>query len=180
MPRHIRPRCADTSQWVSEGDLNPRGHKATRPSTETRTWRRLSSPVFRLSFRAWMPLTSWGSWHLLEVASRPGGEMVGETDSGGLVSRAVTPDDLERRLRERLDELGPAPPAELLDVPMLPDFERANRIGEFWGLPGEPRLRRTADRRRGGPGPSGGARRHARGEAVVAPRSSGRSHWSPR
>jgi hypothetical protein len=32
---------------------------------------------------------------------------------------------------------------------MLPDFERADRIGELWGLPGESRLRRTADRLRG-------------------------------
>jgi hypothetical protein len=47
----------------------------------------------------------------------------------------VTPDELERRLRERLDALGPAPRAELLHVLMLPDFERADRIGEFWGYP---------------------------------------------
>jgi hypothetical protein len=44
----------------------------------------------------------------------------------------VRPDELERRLRERLDALGPAPRAELLHVLMLPDFERADRIGEFW------------------------------------------------
>jgi hypothetical protein len=30
---------------------------------------------------------------------------------------------------------GPAPRAELLHVLMLPDFERADRIGEFWGYP---------------------------------------------
>jgi hypothetical protein len=47
----------------------------------------------------------------------------------------VRPDQLERRLRERLDALGPAPRAELLHVLMLPDFERADRIGEFWGYP---------------------------------------------
>jgi len=47
----------------------------------------------------------------------------------------VRPDELERRLRERLDALGPAPRAELLHVLMLPDFERADRIGEFWGYP---------------------------------------------
>ena len=29
--------------------------------------------------------------------------------------------------------LGPAPRAELLHVLLLPDFERADRIGEFWG-----------------------------------------------
>ena len=58
--------------------------------------------------------------------------------AGGKVaaSRApVRPDELERRLRERLDALGPAPRAELLHVLMLPDFERADRIGEFWGYP---------------------------------------------
>ena len=30
---------------------------------------------------------------------------------------------------------GPAPRAELLHVLMLPDFDRADRIGEFWGNP---------------------------------------------
>jgi hypothetical protein len=47
----------------------------------------------------------------------------------------MSPDELERRLRERLEALGPAPRAELLHVPMLPDFERADRIGEFWSYP---------------------------------------------
>jgi hypothetical protein len=47
----------------------------------------------------------------------------------------VRPDQLERRLRERLDALGPAPGAELLHVLMLPDLERADRIGEFWSYP---------------------------------------------
>jgi hypothetical protein len=47
----------------------------------------------------------------------------------------VRPDELERRLRELLDALGPAPRAELPQVLMLPDFERADRIGEFWGYP---------------------------------------------
>jgi hypothetical protein len=47
----------------------------------------------------------------------------------------MRPDQLELRLRERLDALGPAPRAELLHVLMLPDFERADRIGEFWGYP---------------------------------------------
>jgi hypothetical protein len=45
----------------------------------------------------------------------------------------MRPDELERRLRERLDALGPAPRADLLHVLTLPDFERADRIGEFWG-----------------------------------------------
>ena len=45
------------------------------------------------------------------------------------------PDELERRLRERLDALGPTPRAELLHVPILPDFERADAIGSYWRNP---------------------------------------------
>jgi hypothetical protein len=44
----------------------------------------------------------------------------------------MRPNELERRLRERLDALGPAPRAELLHVPMLPDFDRAAAIGSHW------------------------------------------------
>src|SRR4029450_11105559 len=47
----------------------------------------------------------------------------------------MRPDELERRLWQRLDALGPAPRAELLHVLMLSDFERADRTGEFWGCP---------------------------------------------
>ena len=52
-----------------------------------------------------------------------------------LASDPVDLEQLERRLQERLDALGPAPCAELLHDLMLPDFERADRIGEFWGYP---------------------------------------------
>jgi hypothetical protein len=45
----------------------------------------------------------------------------------------MRPDQLERRLRERLNALGPAPRAELLYVLMLPDFDRAEAIGSYWG-----------------------------------------------
>ena len=34
-----------------------------------------------------------------------------------------------------MDALGPVPRAELLRVLTLPDFERADRIGEFYGNP---------------------------------------------
>jgi hypothetical protein len=47
----------------------------------------------------------------------------------------VRPNELERRLRERLDALGPTPRAELLHVLMLPDLERGDRIGGFWSHP---------------------------------------------
>ena len=40
----------------------------------------------------------------------------------------MRPDELERRLRSRLDALGPAPRAELLHVLMLPDFDGADAI----------------------------------------------------
>jgi hypothetical protein len=48
------------------------------------------------------------------------------------------PDDLgetEHQLRQRIDALPPAARAELLLVLMLPDLERAERIGEFWSYP---------------------------------------------
>ena len=47
----------------------------------------------------------------------------------------MDPEHVERWLRQRLDALGPAPRAELLHVLMIPDLERADRIGEFWGNP---------------------------------------------
>lgn len=48
----------------------------------------------------------------------------------------MRPDELERRLRDRLDALGPAPRAELLNVLTLPDFERADPIGSNWANQG--------------------------------------------
>jgi hypothetical protein len=47
----------------------------------------------------------------------------------------MRPDQIERHIRERLDALGPAPRAELLHVLMLPDFDRADAIGSYWGNP---------------------------------------------
>jgi hypothetical protein len=35
-------------------------------------------------------------------------------------------------IRDRLDALGPAPRAELLRVRLLPDYERAGTIGEYF------------------------------------------------
>ena len=75
-------------------------------------------------------------------------------------------EQVERRLRERLDALGPAPRAELLHDLMLPDFERADRIGEFWSYPESRRLRRTTDRLQGGPDAPSGAGRDAAGASL--------------
>ena len=47
----------------------------------------------------------------------------------------MRPDELERRLLERLDAVGPVPRAEVLHVLMLPDFDRVDRIGSYWGNP---------------------------------------------
>jgi hypothetical protein len=52
---------------------------------------------------------------------------------------------IEALLRMRLDALGPARRAELLHVLMLPDFERAERIGVLV-VPREPDIRRAAYR----------------------------------
>jgi hypothetical protein len=51
------------------------------------------------------------------------------------VPRVPTIPELEQLLRERLDAFPPAARAELLHVLMLPDFERAGMIGEYWGHP---------------------------------------------
>ena len=53
---------------------------------------------------------------------------------------------MEQALRNRLEALPPAARAELLHVVRLPDLDRAERIGEFWGhsetrVFGEPSLR---------------------------------------
>jgi hypothetical protein len=40
----------------------------------------------------------------------------------------MRPDQLEHRLRQRLDALGPAPRAELLHILTLPDFDRVGAI----------------------------------------------------
>jgi hypothetical protein len=52
-----------------------------------------------------------------------------------IASEPVELNQLERQLRARLDALGPARRAELLHVLMLPDCERADRIGELWSYP---------------------------------------------
>lgn len=42
---------------------------------------------------------------------------------------------METALRQRLMALPPAARAELLNVLMLPDLERVERIGTYWGHP---------------------------------------------
>jgi hypothetical protein len=47
----------------------------------------------------------------------------------------VTFEELEKALRARLQSLPPTARAELLHVLRLPDFDRADAIGTFWGSP---------------------------------------------
>jgi hypothetical protein len=47
----------------------------------------------------------------------------------------VTFEEIEAGLRARLEALLSAARAELIHVLRLPDFDRADRIGEFWGYP---------------------------------------------
>ena len=53
----------------------------------------------------------------------------------GTSVRPMTFEEMEKALRQRLEALPPAARAELQHVLRLPDFERADRIGEFWGHP---------------------------------------------
>lgn len=43
--------------------------------------------------------------------------------------------DLERVLRAKLEALGPAPRAELLEILTLADHDRAEMIGRYWQSP---------------------------------------------
>jgi pimeloyl-ACP methyl ester carboxylesterase len=104
----------------------------------------------------------------------------------------MRPDQLERRLRERLDALGPAPRAELLHVPDAPRLRARRPDRRVLELPGEPHLRRTSHRLRGGPDAPGGApgdaarvgtpmdRRHKVWVAGVPPVSGGMGHTAER
>jgi hypothetical protein len=47
----------------------------------------------------------------------------------------MTFEEMEQALRQRLEALPPAARAELIHVLRLPDLERVERIGEFWGHP---------------------------------------------
>jgi len=47
----------------------------------------------------------------------------------------MTFDEMEKALRARLEGLPPMARAELRHVLMLPDFDRVDAIGTFWGHP---------------------------------------------
>ena len=72
---------------------------------------------------------------------------------------------MEAGLRAGLQALPPAARAELLHALMLRDFERADRIGEFWSYPRRAgRSPELLDRLRGGQRPPGGAGLHVAGD----------------
>jgi hypothetical protein len=68
-------------------------------------------------------------WRLAHTRANP--VCGGDWRHNGGTRWHMRPDELERRLQERLNALSPAARAELLHVLMLPDFDRADRIGEF-------------------------------------------------
>jgi hypothetical protein len=87
----------------------------------------------------------------------------------------VRPDELERRLHERLDALGPARRAELLHVLTLPDLDRVGAIQSYWANSetrtfGELLIDCEEDRL-----PPSGARRHAAGGRSTATGRIGRT-----
>jgi hypothetical protein len=47
----------------------------------------------------------------------------------------MRPDELDGRLRERLDALGPLPAPNRSTSSGCPDLDRAERIGEIWSYP---------------------------------------------
>jgi hypothetical protein len=49
--------------------------------------------------------------------------------------QGMTFEEMEQALRGRLKALPPAARAELIHVLRLPDFDRADAIGTFWGHP---------------------------------------------
>jgi len=86
---------------------------------------------------------------------------IAELESAGAASPAViSPDELERRILERLDALGPVPRAELLHVLLLPTSSGPTGSASSGATP-ESRTRRASDRLRGGPDTPGGAHRGA-------------------
>jgi hypothetical protein len=44
-------------------------------------------------------------------------------------------EEMEKAFRQRLEALPPAARAELIHVIRIPDLERVERIGAFWGHP---------------------------------------------
>jgi len=74
-------------------------------------------------------------------------------------------EEMEAGLRARLKALPPAARAELIHVLRLPDFDRADRIGEFWGNP-ETDIRGGPDRLGGGQGCAGGRVRTPGGDGA--------------
>jgi hypothetical protein len=72
----------------------------------------------------------------MDGVSDPGGMRAGPAPrTNTLVCDSYASRRTERQLPQRLDALGPAPRAEVFHVLMLPDFDRADAIGSYWGNP---------------------------------------------
>jgi hypothetical protein len=79
----------------------------------------------------------------------------------------MRPDELERRLRERLDALGPGSPRRTAPRPHAARLRPRPTGSESSGATRESRPRRAPDRERGGPDAPGGARGDAAGRRQV-------------
>jgi hypothetical protein len=67
--------------------------------------------------------------------SRHGADCLRSESPRGIRVHVVTFEEMEAGLRARMEALPPAARIELLHVLRLPDFDRADRIGEFSGYP---------------------------------------------
>ena len=88
-----------------------------------------------------MQVTDSRAWLSILVA-RAAAEAWAESRPAELEWRFLVPttSELEDLLRRRLDAFAPAR-TELLHVLMLPDFDRAARVGEFWASPATQKTR---------------------------------------
>src|SRR4249919_1625385 len=82
---------------------------------------------------------------------------------------------MEHALRQRLEALPPAARAELRHVLVLPDFDRADRIGEFWGHPETRTFGELLIDLEGGQGGAGGRLRAAQRDGAGVARAARRA-----
>jgi hypothetical protein len=132
--RHLRPaNCFARTQLP--GDLGSDSDASRLAGMATRERLDALGPARRAELLHVLNAPRPRAGHRVAEASARGSGYVSEKRRHAgrrFESEAVRPDELERRLRAHLDALGPAPRADLLHVLMLPDLERAERIGEFW------------------------------------------------
>jgi hypothetical protein len=120
-------QCADHVQASAYQPDRPPGHGRHR-----RRDRRPPAGLFNHGLQAcYLPLRATESRFRATVGGGPGQEWRQEPWPS---PRQTVPRTLHRD-GQALGVRGPAPRAELLHVLMLPDFDRADRIGSYWANP---------------------------------------------